>query len=113
MVLDDQNEKNELLRVEDDLQNEVEKLRNRDASKSINVPRPPRKKGWYTCLARTQDLHRSTGGFPSFGWGWGLSKDFQSAKNQAVRMANLSVGAADTHHAQWRCLDPKGNILRP
>jgi RHS repeat-associated protein len=113
MVFKDGGDSNSVSRVEDVLQLEVENLRNRDSEMSIAVPRPPRKKGWYTCIARAQDLGRSSGNVSLFGWGWGMSKDFQTAKNNAVQMANTSIGAIDTHHAQWRCLDPKGNIRRP
>ncbi len=113
MALSDPNEKHEVFRVEDELQSEVERLRERDSSEGISVPVPPRKKGWFTCIARAQDLGRLAGMNPVIGWGWGLSKSFQVAKNQAVQMANLSIGAVDTHHAQWRCLDPKGQIIRP
>lgn len=113
MIIKDPAERNELFRLEDDLKNQVEELRSRDASTSISVPRPPRKKGWTTCIARAQDLGRSSGGIATYGWGWGLSKDFQTAKNGAVQMANTSIGAVDTHHTQWRCVDHKGNIRRP
>jgi hypothetical protein len=113
IAFSDDAEMDAVFRIEDELQNEVERLRERDPAISIAVPTPPRKRGWYTCIARAQDLSRSIGGFPRYGWGWGLSKEFQVAKNNAVQMANMSIGAVDTHHAQWRCLDPKGNILRP
>ena len=66
------------------------------------------KRGWYTCIARAQDLGRSTGRSPVFGWGWGMSKELQIAKRAAIRMANSSIGAVDTHHTQWRCMGPNG-----
>lgn len=98
-------------RIETELQGIVDKAKSN--TESISVPIPPKKSGKYTCIARIQDLNRSNGSCPVFGWGWGVSKDFQTAKNMAVQMANLTVGAVDTHHAQWRCVDPKGDILRP
>ncbi|WP_018016108.1 choice-of-anchor A family protein [Teredinibacter turnerae] len=110
MVLGSEEEVNDYYRIEDDLQAEVNRLRE---SGSISVPRPPRKRGWFTCIARAQDLSRTVGGSPTFGWGWGLSRDFQTAKNAAVQMANSSIGAIDTHHAQWRCLAPDGTVRRP
>ena len=100
-------------RLEDVLEAEVEKLRERGYSQGISVPVPPGKRGWFACIARAQDLARSAGGDPRFGWGWGLSRQFLVAKNNAVKMANLSIGAVDTHHAQWRCRAPDGSIIRP
>jgi len=98
-------------RGEEALQSVVDGLRGQ--TESISVPVPPRQRGKYACIARIQDLNRSGGQCPVFGWGWGLDGTFQKAKNDAVQMANLSVGAKDTHHAQWRCISPKGDILRP
>ncbi|WP_255528886.1 hypothetical protein [Glaciecola sp. MH2013] len=42
-----------------------------------------------------------------------MSKSFQIAKKAAVRMANTSVAAVDTHHTQWACMPPKGPVIRP
>ena len=112
MALQDQEEVIEYQRVEEQLQNIVDELREKDPAESISVPGPPRKKGWYTCIARAQDLARTFGNL-TFGWGWGMSKEFHIAKNAAVQMANSSIGAVDTHHAQWRCRAPDGTILRP
>ena len=108
MAFSNDDERIGVLRVESELERTVQSLRDRDSSTSISVPIPPRKKGWYTCIARAQDLGRSTGGSLRFGWGWGISKDFQLAKRAAIRMANDSIGAIDTHHTQWRCMGPNG-----
>lgn len=96
--------------IETELENIVQDLRE---GTSISVPNPPKKRGKFVCIARVQDLNRSTGNCPVIGWGWGVSSYFQTAKNDAVQRANASIGAVDTHHAQWRCIDPKGNIIRP
>ncbi len=113
LVFKDGEESNSLSRVEEALEIQVQDLRSRSATGSISVPLPPRKKRWNTCIARANDLGRVAGDRVRHGWGWGVSRDFQTAKNNAVQMANSSIGAVDTHHTQWRCIDSEGNIRRP
>jgi hypothetical protein len=86
---------NLLNRVADELQAQVDNASSQIGT--IIVPRPVRRNGWYTCIARTQDLNRTSGLCPVVGWGWGMSKIFQEAKNNAVQMANSSIGAVDSH----------------
>lgn len=100
-------------RVEEALELQVKDLRNRADLNNIRVPLPPRKKRWNTCIARIQDLGRASGQQARHGWRWGLSRNFNTAKNDAVRMANRNIQAIDTHHAQWRCIDSNGQIRRP
>lgn len=113
MAFGDSGEANELKSVQGDLEALVDQLANRDSAISISVPTPPRKKRWCSCIARAQDLMRRAGRSAVYGWGWGLNRDLKTAKKQAVRMANLSIGAVDTHHTQWACIDSHGNVHRP
>ncbi len=108
LAFKDGDESNSVARVEDVLDAQVEDLRARDSSVTISVPFPVRKKRWTTCIARAQSLGRSSGNPTAFGWGWGMNPGFQEAKKAAIRMANRSVQAVDTHHTQWRCIDSSG-----
>ncbi len=92
------------------LQGIVDGLNDRTGDKAT-FPWPPKKSGKYVCICRANSLNRAEGCSPTFGYGFGIVNDPQTARNIAEDMAQANLKGGDQHHTQCKCIDPKGQRI--